>query len=58
MWFAAKLSCDRTNVYKIFARPSIDTQLLFRISVILNRNFFAEYSLRLDEKNALAENHV
>lgn len=50
VWFAEKLSCDRTNVYKIFARTSIDTQLLLRISVILNRNFFAVYTRYFEEK--------
>lgn len=42
-WFAKKLYCDRTNVYKIFKRKSIDTELLLRISVILNTNFFQYY---------------
>lgn len=42
-WFARKLYCDRTNVYKIFKRKSIDTELLLRISVILNTNFFQYY---------------
>ena len=28
-WFAKKLYCDRTNVYSIFKRHSIDTDLLF-----------------------------
>ena len=39
-WLADKLHCDRTNVYDIFKREGIDTRLLERISVILNRNFF------------------
>lgn len=42
-WFANKLYCDRTNVYKIFKRKSIDTELLLRISLILNHNFFNYY---------------
>lgn len=41
-WFARKLSCDRSNVYRIFQKHSIDTALLARISVILHRNFIAE----------------
>ena len=43
-WLAEKLHCDRTNVYNIFKRQGIDTRLLERISIILNRNFFALYS--------------
>ena len=27
-WFANKLYCDRSNVYSIFKRQSIDTDLL------------------------------
>lgn len=42
-WFARKLCCDRTNVYDIFKRQSIDTTLLLRISRILHRNFFCYY---------------
>lgn len=46
--FARQLHCDRTNVYDIFKRPSIDTEQLFRISKILNYNFFDLYSKQLD----------
>lgn len=42
-WFAKKLYCDRTNVYKIFKRQSIDTELLLRISYVLHINFFRFY---------------
>ncbi|MCS3177559.1 XRE family transcriptional regulator [Candidatus Bacteroides intestinigallinarum] len=47
-WFAKKLYCDRTNVYSIFKRSSIDTELLFRISIILNSNFFSYYLQELN----------
>lgn len=43
-WLAKKINCDRTNIYRIFDRESIDTALLSRISTALNRNFFAELS--------------
>lgn len=46
-WLAGKLYCDRTNIYKIFKRESIDTDLLLRISKILNHNFFYHYSSTL-----------
>jgi len=42
-WFAQKLHCDRTNVYKIFKKQSVDTQLLAQIGAILNHNFFKYY---------------
>ena len=43
-WLARKLDCDRTNVYNIFRRQDIDTELLMRISVILHRDFFSIFS--------------
>ncbi|MBQ2808584.1 MAG: XRE family transcriptional regulator [Bacteroidaceae bacterium] len=43
-WFAKELCCDRTNVYSIFKRESIDTSLLVKISIILNHDFFRYYS--------------
>lgn len=39
-WFAKQLCCERTNVYSIFKRESIDTYQLYRISLILQKNFF------------------
>lgn len=51
-WFAKQLCCDRTNVYSIFKRESIDTALLVKISVILNHDFFKYYSKDV----AIAEN--
>ena len=44
-WFASKLHCDRTNIYKIFKKQSIDTNLLEQISAILQHNFFQDYQL-------------
>ncbi len=49
-WFAKKLYCDRTNVYKIFKKQSIDTELLWRISTILNCNFFKIYEETFSSK--------
>lgn len=43
-WLARKLSCDRSNIYRLFQKHSIDTALLQRISIILNKDFFAELS--------------
>lgn len=44
VWFARKLGCNRTNAYKIFKRKSIDTDLLRRVSEILQYDFFNVYS--------------
>ena len=43
-WFARELYCDRTNVYKLFRKESIDTLLLFRISTVLSHDFFKYYT--------------
>ena len=47
-WLAKKINCDRTNIYRIFDRESIDTALLLRISSALNKNFFKELSQQLE----------
>ena len=48
VWLSRKLNCNRTNVYKIFNRTSIDTELLLKISNILKRDFFEPYTSRID----------
>lgn len=58
VWFARKLGCNRTNAYKIFKRTSIDTDLLMRISLILNHDFFAIYSSNLSDKASAAANSL
>lgn len=50
-WFANKLYCERTNVYSIFKRESIDTALLLRISDILHHNFFDYYIKELQKRD-------
>ncbi len=50
-WFANKLCCERTNVYSIFKRESIDTALLARISKVLHHNFFQYYVNDLSERD-------
>ena len=53
-WFARKLYCDRSNIYKIFKRSTIDTELLMRISVVLNYDFFSDYIEVLAQSKANA----
>lgn len=48
-WFARKIYCDRSTVYSIFQRQSIDTQMLLKISQVLNHNFFEYYINALNE---------
>ena len=41
---ADQLSVERSTVQRLFNKPSIDTQLLLRISKILNKDLFVHYS--------------
>ena len=43
-WLASEIPCERTNVYNIFKRKSMDVRLLMRISVVLRYDFFKELS--------------
>ena len=51
-WFARKLACDRSHVYRIFQRDSIDTGMLFRISRLLDHDFFTDLSEQLQQHEA------
>lgn len=48
-WLAEQLCCDRTNIYKIYKKPNIDTDLLQIICSILHYNFFIDISNEIDE---------
>lgn len=43
-WFATQLCCSRPNIYKIFQKENIDVHLLWRISCILDHDFFMDIS--------------
>lgn len=47
IWMAGQMGCSRTNIYKIFDKHSIDTELLMKISLILGYDFFKPYSEEL-----------
>ena len=51
-WFARKLSCDRSNIYRLFQKESIDTNLLVRI-ILLGKDFFSDLSDYVKEKEQL-----
>jgi transcriptional regulator with XRE-family HTH domain len=48
---AKLIPCERTNVYNIFKRKSLDARLLMRISKVLNYDFFIELSDMAFPKN-------
>lgn len=43
-WLADNIHCERSNVYYIYRRSTIDTELLKKICTILNYDFFKELS--------------
>ena len=43
-WLARQIPCSRNHVYKLFKRPSLDGELLLRISVVMQFNFFQYYT--------------
>ena len=55
-WLARKVHCDPGNFNRILKKPSMDMDLLRRISLSLNFNFCYEYSVvvgnQLLQKNA------
>ncbi len=48
-WFAEQLHCRRGNIYDIFNRATIDTELLLRISRVLDHDFFTDISEHLNK---------
>ena len=56
-WLSQQLGCNRTNIYNIFLRDSIATDLLMRISIALNKDFFAHFSSELADNAASDLNH-
>ena len=51
-WFARKLHLDRSNVYRLFQKNSLDTDLLSRISIVLGRDFFEILSKNIKDRNS------
>ena len=43
-WLSLQVNCTRENLYKVFRRPWIYTDLLFEISRALNHDFFKDCS--------------
>ena len=58
VWLAQQLNTSRMTCYRIFHCYSIDTQVLYRISVLLKKNFFAEYSQKLQQEAVLCESEI
>lgn len=56
-WLSREIGCTRNHVYKIFNKPSLDSDLILRISKALQFNFFQYYTAEFLEsmKNRLGE---
>lgn len=48
VWLSKSVPCSRANIYKIFSKNSIDTDVLYRISHIMDFDFFQYYSQHLN----------
>lgn len=51
VWLACELSCHRSNVYKIYEKSSIDTDVLLRLCRILDYDFFSLYSEEIHKRS-------
>ena len=49
-WLAKKISCDRTNVYHIYKQESLNTEVIVRISLALNHNFFTDLAMEINSQ--------
>ncbi len=49
-WLARELFCSRANIYKIYNKKSLDSDLLLRISVLLKHDFFADYRREYEQR--------
>ena len=50
VWLAKQISIDPSNLNKRLMQQQIHCELLYRISIALNEDFFAIYSQYLSEK--------
>ena len=51
VWLARTINMERTSIYKIFERNSLDVVLLVRISLVMNHDFFQDISTKIRENN-------
>lgn len=43
VWLASQIPCSPNHLYKVYAQSHINTDLLIRISNILDYNFFEDF---------------
>ena len=42
IWLAKQIYCEKSNIYKLFKRESIEIAQLMKISEVLNHNFLKD----------------
>lgn len=48
-WFAEKMCCNRTNIYKMFEKQNLDSGIIARASKALEHDFFLDISNKMNE---------
>ena len=48
-WFAEKMCCSRTNIYKMFEKQNLDSGMIALASKALNHDFFLDISNKMNE---------
>ena len=48
-WLAREIGCSRNHVYKVFNKPSLEADLILKISIAMNFNFFQYYTAEFIE---------
>lgn len=48
-WFATKMHCNRTNIYKMFDKQHLNSEIIARASKVLEHDFFLDISQAMNE---------
>lgn len=56
VWLARQLPCSNNHVYKLFSKKTMDTDLLWRISDIMDINFFRLYMDKWERRRRIIQN--
>lgn len=46
-WFAEKMHCNRTNIYKMFEKSDLNSEIIARASKVLDHDFFLDISNKM-----------
>lgn len=58
-WLARTINMERSSIYKIFDRNSLDVGLLIRISVVMDHDFFQDVSKKMrDHYDDIIQNYL